>query len=92
MVKITLANDDVINIKPSTKIRAYKALDAKLGSEPYYLKQVFNGTITDGKELDVTNPAISVSGLLASVDFIELNDIGRKFIKTSAVISIELTD
>lgn len=92
MVKITLANDDVINIKPSIKIRAYKALDAKLGSEPYYLKQVFNGTITDGKELDVTNPAISVSGLLASVDFIELNDIGRKFIKTSAVISIELTD
>lgn len=92
MVKITLVNGGIITIEATTKIHAYKALDAKLGSQPYYLKQVFDGTITDGKELDVTNPAISISGLVASTDFIELNDSGYKFVKTSAVVSVELID
>ena len=92
MVKVTLINGDVINIEATTKIHAYKALDAKSGSKPYYSEQVYDGTITDGKELDVTNPAISISGLVASTDFIEINDSGYKFIKTSAVANVQLTD
>ena len=92
MVKITLINGDIIYIKSTTEVHAYKALDAKLGSQPYYLKQVFDGTITDGKELDVTNPAISISGLVASTDFIDINDSGYKFIKTSEVANVQRTD
>lgn len=90
MVKITLANDESIIIDETTQITGWKALNAVKGKEPYYAELVYSGTVTDGRELDVTNPAISLSGFISSVDWFGVGDTGYTFYKSSSVVKIAI--
>lgn len=91
MIKITLSNGTELMIDRATKITAWKSLDSVPGKKPYYGKSVFSGSIDDGTEIGTSDPLSGISGLLSFVDWFSV-DNGHTLIKTSAVVSLEITD
>lgn len=91
MIKVTLSDGTEFKINKTTRITAWKSLDSEPTKQPYYGEQVFNGSINDGTEIGTSNPLVGISGLLGSTDWFSI-DNGHTLLKTSAVVSLSITD